>query len=146
VTALAGAPPWAVALLREARVGRLATADARARPLVVPVCFALGEGALYSAIDAKPKRHPGRPLRRLRHIAQNDRVALVVDEYDDDWSRLRWVMVEGRATILGAGPELASAVALLVGKYPQYRAMDLAGQADCAIKIVPDRILHWRWG
>jgi PPOX class probable F420-dependent enzyme len=145
VTDLAGAPPWALALLREGRVGRLATADARAHPLVLPVCFALGDDAIYSAIDAKPKRDPARPLRRLRNIMENERVALVVDEYDEDWSRLRWVVVEGRATILGEGPDLARAVALLQAKYAQYRAMDLAGQAERAIKIVPERILHWRW-
>ena len=145
MTALAGAPPWALALLREARVGRLATADARARPLVLPVCFVLAEDALYSAIDAKPKKDPSRPLRRVRNIEDNAQVALVVDVYDEDWSRLRWVVVEGRATVLGAGPELGRALALLVEKYAQYRAMDLAGQAEHAIKIVPDRVLHWRW-
>ncbi len=83
----ADAPAWALALLRDARVGRLATADATGQPLVVPVCYALDADGrhLYSAIDAKPKRT--RQLRRLRNIAANPRVSLVVDEYDEDWSR-----------------------------------------------------------
>lgn len=139
-------PGWALDLLREARVARLGTADARGRPMVVPVCYVLetaGGRRLYSAIDAKPKRT--RELRRLRNIAENPHVSLVVDEYDEEWTRLRWVMVDGRAEILTSGPELVRAVDLLFGKYPQYRAMGLDREAGTVIKIVPERILAWRY-
>jgi PPOX class probable F420-dependent enzyme len=135
------APAWAVALLREARVGRLATADAAGRPLVVPVCFAVEGETLYSAVDDKPKRT--RELRRLRNVAENPRVSLVVDEWSEDWSRLRWVIVEGRADVLRTGAEFSRALELLETKYPQYRAMDL--RTDGAVlRLRADRILAWR--
>lgn len=135
------APAWALAFLREARVGRLATADAAGRPLVVPVCFAVDGEALYSAVDDKPKRT--RELRRLRNITDNPHVALVVDEWDEDWSRLRWVIVEGRADILRAGAVFSRALELLGGKYPQYRAMDLRTDGT-VIRVQSERILAWR--
>lgn len=138
----ADVPAWALALLREARVARLGTADAGARPLVVPVCFVFDGGHVYTAIDAKPKRT--RELRRLRNIAQNRRVALLVDQWDEDWSRLMWVIVEGHAEILTAGPERAQALDLLLAKYPQYRAMDLTATAGPAIRIAPEHVLAWR--
>ena len=138
-------PAWALELLREARVGRLATADARGRPLVVPVCFAFDGRACYSAIDAKPKRDPSRALRRVRNITENPRVALVVDRYDEDWSRLRYVIVEGTATILTAGDEFARAIDLLRKKYPQYRAMGLARDGGTLIRVVAERVVPWRF-
>ncbi|MGH7333279.1 MAG: pyridoxamine 5'-phosphate oxidase family protein, partial [Candidatus Rokuibacteriota bacterium] len=75
-------PAWADELLRTARVGRLATADTRGCPLVVPVCYSFDGETVYSAIDAKPKRATGRRLRRVRNIEENSQVSLVVDEYD----------------------------------------------------------------
>ncbi len=84
------------------RVGHLATADAAAPPHVVPVCFAVARDALYITIDQKPKGDP-RALKRLRNIAGNPSVALVADRYDEDWTRLGWVMLRGRAEILEAG-------------------------------------------
>lgn len=134
-------PAWALALLREARVGRLATADAAGRPLVVPVCFALDGEVLYSAVDDKPKRT--RELRRLRNVAENPSVSLVIDEWSEDWSRLRWVIVEGRADVLRTGTDFSRAVDLLESKYPQYAAMDL--RTDGAVlRIRADRIMAWR--
>ena len=135
------APAWALAFLREARVGRLATADAAGHPLVVPVCFAVDAETLYSAVDDKPKRT--RELRRLRNVAENPQVSLVVDEWSEDWARLCWVIVEGRADVLRGGSEWSRALALLVAKYPQYRAMDL--RTDRAVlRVRPERILAWR--
>jgi PPOX class probable F420-dependent enzyme len=140
---IADVPGWALALLREARVARLGTADAAARPLVVPVCYAFDGTRLYSAVDAKPKRT--RALRRLRNIAENPWVSLVVDEYDEEWTRLRYVIVEGRAGVLPAGSDRTRAVDLLLAKYPQYRtAAPLAADAP-VVAIAPERILHWRY-
>jgi PPOX class probable F420-dependent enzyme len=131
-------------MLVEARVGRLATADAAGRPLVVPVCYAYDGTAVYSAIDAKPKRLSDRRLRRVRNIEANPQVSLVVDDYDEDWRRLRYVIVEGRARILALEADpFAAAVRLLVAKYPQYRAMELERVAATVIAITPDRLLHW---
>ena len=134
-------PTWALAFLREARVGRLATADAEGRPLVVPVCFAFDGDALYSAVDDKPKRT--RRLRRLRHVEENPHCSLVVDEWHEDWSRLRWVIVEGSADVLRTGTDFNRAIDLLTAKYPQYRTMDL--RTDGAVlRLRAERILAWR--
>jgi PPOX class probable F420-dependent enzyme len=136
-------PAWAVELLRTARVGRLATAAGDGRPLVIPVCYAFDDALVYSAVDAKPKRT--RELRRLRNIAENPRVSLVVDEYDEEWTRLRYVVVDGRADLLTGGTEFTRAIDLLVAKYPQYRTLDLPRDAGTVIRITPERLLHWRW-
>lgn len=137
-------PAWARELLESGRVARLGTADAAGRPLVVPVCYVFDEGRVYSAIDAKPKRVSAARLRRLTNIAANPRVSLVVDHYEEEWSRLRYVIVEGRATVLERGDEHARAIARLVAKYPQYRALGLARAPGAVIAIAPDRILPWR--
>jgi PPOX class probable F420-dependent enzyme len=137
-------PTWAAALLRESRVARLGTADAKGRPLVVPVCYVFDGRRCFSAIDAKPKRVPASRLRRLRNVEVNPRVSLVVDHYAEDWARLAWVIVEGRADILTAGAERAAAVDLLREKYPQYRVMGLDRAAATVIRITPDRVLSWR--
>ena len=99
-----------------ARVGRLATADADARPHVVPVTYVVHGDELFIAIDQKPKTTTA--LKRLRNIAENAQVAVLVDEYDEDWSHLWWVRVDGRAQVLTEAPD---AVDMLVAKYPQYQ-------------------------
>jgi PPOX class probable F420-dependent enzyme len=129
-------------VLRRARVARLATADKNGRPHVVPVCFAFDGHALYSAIDEKPKRVSPRALRRVRNIEANPQVALVLDEYSEDWRRLWYVLVRGTADVIGpGGREHAVAIARLRRKYPQYRAMRLE---DCPVlRITPERIVRW---
>jgi PPOX class probable F420-dependent enzyme len=99
----------------DCRVAHLATVDPRGRPHVVPICFALEGGILYTAVDEKPKRT--RQLQRLRNIAANPQVEVLIDHYEDDWTRLWWVRLRGRARI---GDD-AHAVDLLAAKYPQYR-------------------------
>ncbi|HJS88082.1 MAG TPA: TIGR03668 family PPOX class F420-dependent oxidoreductase [Acetobacteraceae bacterium] len=122
------------------RVGHLATADRAGAPHVVPVCYAVGESTLYVTIDEKPKRRD-RPLKRVRNIAENPRVALVVDRWDEDWGRLGWVMLRGRADILEEGPEHDDAQALLRARYPQYASMDLAALPVIALRIA--RVTSW---
>jgi PPOX class probable F420-dependent enzyme len=141
-----GLPPWAAALLRESRVARLGTADAAGRPLVVPVCYVFDGRACFSALDAKPKRVAAGALRRVRNIAANPRVSLVVDRWDEDWSKLAWVIVEGRGELLTAGAERAAAVDLLREKYAQYRILGLDRDAAPVIRITPERALAWRGG
>ncbi len=99
------------------RVGHLATADGRAIPHVVPVCFAIWQGTLYITIDEKPKRVAGAALKRVRNIERNPIVAIVVDRYDEDWTRLGWVMLRGRAEILRNGTEHDHAQELLRSRY-----------------------------
>lgn len=138
-------PAFAAELLRESRVARLGTADRAGQPLVVPVCYVFDGRACFSAIDAKPKRVPARELRRVRNIAENPRVSLVVDRYDEEWSRLCWVIVQGRAEILTEGPERAGAVDLLRAKYAQYRALGLDRDTATVIRISLERTMFWSW-
>ncbi len=128
--------------LEAARVGRLATADAERRPHVVPICFALLEGKLVSAVDEKPQSVPADELRRSRDIRANPRVALVVDHYTEDWSELGWVQVRGTATHLAPGdPGHGNAVTALRGKYDQYA--DHALEERPVLRIRPGSVRSW---
>jgi PPOX class probable F420-dependent enzyme len=125
-----------------ARVGRLATADAEGAPHVIPVCFALAAGRIYSVVDEKPKRTTR--LVRLRNIEANPNVALVVDRYDEDWSRLVWVQVRGEASVLESGAAYERGLDALRQKYEQYLAMNLDGRP--LIEVTPGRVTAWRAG
>jgi PPOX class probable F420-dependent enzyme len=100
-----------------ARVARLATTGADGSPHLVPVTFAAAGDLVYTAVDHKPKRT--RNLRRLRNIAENPNVALLVDHYADDWAALWWVRADGTAQLVERAPD---AIRLLSERYPQYRA------------------------
>jgi PPOX class probable F420-dependent enzyme len=109
-----------------ARVARMATVSAAGQPHLVPVTFALRGEAVATAVDHKPKTTM--KLKRLRNIRETGRVALLVDEYDDDdWSRLWWVRVDGTARVLEAERDRAAPVAWLCEKYPQYREVPPVG-------------------
>ncbi len=129
------------AFLAAQRVGRMATADGRGSPHLVPVCFAIERGTLYVTIDKKPKRAAARPLKRLRNIMENPQAAFVADRYDEDWRRLGWVMLRGRAEILSGGAEHDRAQALLRARYAQYRAMQLAELPVIALRV--ERATSW---
>jgi PPOX class probable F420-dependent enzyme len=127
--------------LAHQRVAHLATADKRAVPHVVPVCFAISEHTLYVTIDEKPKRRPGTALKRLLNIAENPAVAVVVDRYDEDWARLGWVMLRGHAEILNEGTEHRDAQVRLRSRYPQLGAMQIAKYPVIAVRI--ERATSW---
>lgn len=114
---------WAREQFAAGRVARLATMSEGGRPHLVPVVFAVRGDTVWTAVDAKPKST--RLLRRLANIEANPRVSLLVDHYEEDWSALWWVRVDGNARIVPAGSagsaEGAAGVAALVEKYPQYR-------------------------
>lgn len=123
------------------RVGRLATADALGSPHAIPICYAFDGVCVYSALDLKSKRVEGRQLKRVRNIIENPQVALVVDDYSEDWSQLAYVLIQGTAAILQDGEEQARAESILRDKYPQYEKLLEPG---CTIiKIVPHRIISW---
>jgi PPOX class probable F420-dependent enzyme len=103
----------------ESRVARLATLDPDGRAHVVPIVFALGGDTLYSAVDSKPKRT--RTLRRIENARRRPDVTVLVDHYDEDWTRLWWVRLRGRARVLDSGAEADRALELLTAKYEQYR-------------------------
>jgi PPOX class probable F420-dependent enzyme len=125
-------------MLETERVARLAYVDERERPRVLPVTFALSGDAVWSAIDEKPKR-PGEPAR-VRCLRRRPEAALLLDVYDDDWTRLAWVQLLGRVTILpaDAAPE---AVAALAAKYEQYADRAPPGPL---LRLDVKRALHWR--
>jgi len=129
----------AAAFVNRRRVAHLATADARGRPHVVPVCFTYLGGRFYIAIDEKPKQTVR--LKRVRNIEENAQAALVFDHYDEDWSRLGWVMVQGKAAILEGGAEHARALVALHEKYLQYETMALEGRP--LISVTPERVSSW---
>jgi len=132
-------------MIDEHRVARLATADERGAPALVPVCFVYDDGRFYSPLDEKPKRRPVEQLRRVINIEINPRVALLIDEYSEDWSRLAWVQVRGLGSIISpasqAAPEHARAVAALRAKYPQYGTMQLERRA--MIRVTVQRVRTW---
>ncbi|MBV9793819.1 MAG: TIGR03668 family PPOX class F420-dependent oxidoreductase [Actinobacteria bacterium] len=112
--------------LAAARVARLATVSAAGQPHLVPVTFAADGDRVYIAIDHKPKTTTH--LKRLANIAANSQVTLLADHYADDWTQLWWSRADGHATVLDAGsPATADPVALLVARYPQYRATPPTG-------------------
>ncbi|WP_158801941.1 MULTISPECIES: TIGR03668 family PPOX class F420-dependent oxidoreductase [unclassified Acidisoma] len=121
-------------------VGRLATADRDGAPHVVPVCFAVAGASLYITIDEKPKRND-RPVKRLRNIAENPTVAIVVDRYDETWSHLAWIMMRGQAEILNHGVEHDDAQALLRRRYPQLGPMRIEHLPVIAVRI--ERVTQW---
>jgi PPOX class probable F420-dependent enzyme len=130
--------------LKLARSARFATLDAERRPHIVPVCFAYDGKVFYTAIDAKPKRVPPQRLARLRNIRATPRVALLIDHYEEDWTRLWFVMIRGTARLLApsARKERARALRHLRAKYPQYARGLLADDAPI-IRVRPQRATCW---
>ena len=131
-------------ILKKARVARLATLDAKSRPHVVPVCFAYDGKRFYTAIDQKPKRVPGERLARVQNIRAVPRVALLIDEYHEDWTQLWYILIRGKARLVpkAAHKERALAIRKLRAKYPQYARGMLAADAPI-IRITPERAVSW---
>jgi PPOX class probable F420-dependent enzyme len=124
------------------RAGRLATASRTGAPHVIPICYACDGRQLFIALDAKPKRVAPTQLKRIRNIAENPQVALVVDRYSDDWSELAYLLIEGSASLLPPDqPAHRQAIALLRARYPQYLAMPIERQPVIAIQ--PTNIVAW---
>lgn len=131
------------AFLERQRVGRLATAGSDAAPHVVPIVYAVVNDAVYFVVDDKPKR-TRTGLKRLRNIAVNPRVALVVDRYDEDWTRLAYILLHGRATLVDSAEEFAVVLAELRRRYAPYRAMALDLRTHPMVRIDVDRTHGWQ--
>ncbi|HKS92154.1 MAG TPA: TIGR03668 family PPOX class F420-dependent oxidoreductase [Tepidiformaceae bacterium] len=132
--------PWQLDLVDSCRSATLATIDRTGTPSLVPVCYAYVEGRFVIAIDEKPKS--GRPLARVRNIDADPRVTLLIDHYDDDWTRLAWLRIEGTAVAIGAAA-WPGAVAALRSRYHQYEQMAI--ERLPLIVITPGRAVAWRW-
>ena len=122
-----------------ARVALMASVDADGHPHLVPIVFAVDGDDILSIVDAKTKRTT--ELKRLRNIAANPRVALLVDEYDEDWQRLWWVRADGEARVEESGQARDRAIELLRAKYEQYRT---AWSTPVGAAVVV-RVTRWRW-
>ena len=146
-------------IIHRTRVARLATADSKAKPHIVPVVFAFDGEKYYIPIDKKTKTAKPGELRRIKNIDANPAVALLIDEYNEDWKKLLFIMVKGKAAILGkkkgndedGGEEeqqengddklLKKAHKLLYSKYPQYQHIDIG---KLSIVIYPQKTIFWR--
>jgi PPOX class probable F420-dependent enzyme len=132
------------AFIRDHRIARLATSDADGQPAAIPICYAFDGECFYVAIDEKPKSVPALELKRVRNIRANPRVAVVIDDYSEDWSKLIYVLISGTAEIISSlerTEEHRRAVGLLREKYPQYHSMKLDERP--IIKITARRIKRW---
>jgi PPOX class probable F420-dependent enzyme len=126
------------AFLLRRRIGHLATADRSGTPHIVPVCFVANQHMIYTAIDEKPKS--GRFLKRVQNILENPIVTFLADHYEEDWSRLGWIRIDGAAELLSDGEDREQAVSLLQSRYQQYRTMQLSA-------VIAIRVRHVRtWG
>ena len=137
-THLSKLPTWATELLESARIARIGLLDLDKGPRVLPVTFAVASGAIWSAIDQKPKSTP--EPARLRFLRNDPRVALTVDRYSDDWDELAWVQVLGAIELLDADAA-DTGIAALSDKYPPYRDAPPPGPV---LRLDPRRCLHWR--
>jgi PPOX class probable F420-dependent enzyme len=130
------------AFVQAQRAARLATSDADGHPYIVPVCYAFDGTRFYTPLDEKPKRVNESRLQRVRNIEARHEAALLIDQYDDDWSHLGYVLVRGRAELLQPEDSLhARALVLLRERYIQYRTMAL--ETHAVIVITPDSVTSW---
>jgi PPOX class probable F420-dependent enzyme len=125
------------------RIGHLATADVAGIPHNVPLCFWFDGARFYFAIDEKPKRGRALALRRMRNIAANPNVALVVDHYEEHWGNLAYVLVRGHASVVEDREEYVLALRSLRVKYPQYRSMALSIENNPVVRIDPMQVHVW---
>lgn len=133
-------PTWAAGLLAAEPVGHLGLLDSDGNPRVLPVTFALFRGEIWSAVDEKPKRRGGERVARVGWLRERPQSALTVDHYDADWTRLAWVQVLGRTSIVDVeGRE--DVLAALAARYPDYSTRAPGGPL---LRLAPDRVLCWR--
>jgi len=137
-------PSWAHELLELSPVGHLSYLDDRDRPRVLPVTYAVAAGALWTAIDKKPKQQPPDRIARVRYLRRRPEAALCIDHYEDNWSRLAWVQAIGSIEVVGvdeAGERGRAALEALTAKYGTYASDPPDGPL---LGLRPERVLCWR--
>ena len=127
------------------RIARLATASSDGEPHAIPFCYARIGDCIYFVIDGKPKR-TNRDLKRLQNIRANPKVALVIDDYDDDWTQLAYLLLHGKAVIVDDVAEFAETLQLLRVRYSQYVEMPLTIESNPMVRIKVERMRLWRHG
>ena len=136
-------------IIYKARVARLATADPECKPHLIPVVFVFDNNCYFIPIDEKTKRSRPEKLKRAKNIQQNPNVALLIDEYNEDWTKLYFIMIQGKASIVGGKKLerqdelllLEKAHKLLSDKYPQYQKI---GIGEYIIMIIPQKVMTWK--
>jgi PPOX class probable F420-dependent enzyme len=121
-------------------VASLGTTRESGSPHVVPITFAVETESVYSMVDQKPKSTTA--LQRLANIAAHPAASLLVDHYEDDWTRLWWVRVDGTAAVSDDVATLTTARTLLQSKYPQYRDQPPDGPV---ISVTITGVTWWEW-
>jgi PPOX class probable F420-dependent enzyme len=131
--------------IQRVRVARLATIDSEFKPHLVPVVFVFDGNHFFIPVDEKRKKTKPEKLRRIKNIQGNPNVALLIDEYSEDWSRLAFVMIQGTASIVKSRPQadiqLKQALKELTTKYTQYQKI---GTGEMCIIIKPEKVASWR--
>jgi PPOX class probable F420-dependent enzyme len=133
---------WERSFIDRQRVARLSTVDAKGWPHIVPIVFVFDGRRLFTPIDNKPKRVKPGQLQRVRDIQGNPQVAVLFDEYDEDWHKLAWVQIRGMAVFLESGPDRETGIALLEARYPQYSTLPLAESP--VIVITVQDLVSWK--
>ena len=134
-------------IVEKARVARLATVDSECKPHLIPVVFVFDNNCYFIPIDEKHKRSTPEKLRRTKNIQQNSNVVLLIDEYNEDWTKLYFIMIQGNAKIIGGKKLeqnekvlLEKAHRLLYEKYLQYEKIGVGGYV---IMIDPKKVISW---
>jgi PPOX class probable F420-dependent enzyme len=130
-------------LIERARVARLATVDSESKPHLVPVVFVFDGNCFFIPIDKKRKEVKPEKLKRIKNIQNNPNVVLLIDEYSDDWTRLAFVMVQGKASIASktqGNLQMQEAYKKLITKYPQYQRI---GLGEMCIILKPEKVASW---
>lgn len=127
--------------VRDARLGRFATVDELGMPFLQAFCYVWLDGAIYSALDAKPKRVPVEKLKRVRNLIERPNIGVIIDRWSEDWSQLAYVQFRGTASLLREGEERDRALVALHAKYRQYDVMPI--EENPTIKITPAGVTVW---
>jgi len=131
-------------LIKGAKVARLATVDQKSHPYVVPVVFVFHENSFFIPLDEKVKAVNARKLKRVKNIEKNPNVTLLIDKYQNDWKKLFFLMIHGKARVIDTknSKTMDKVHKLLISKYPQYKKI---GVGKSCIEINPKRITYWSY-
>lgn len=137
-------PPDIERFIQRVRVARLATIDSKFKPHLVPVVFVFDGHHFFIPVDEKRKTAKPEKLKRIQNIQGNPNVALLIDEYSEDWTTLAFVMIQGIASIVKSKTQadilLQQAQKKLITKYVQYQK---TGIGEMCIMIKPEKVVSW---
>ena len=136
-------PPAVEEFIERARVARLATVDFASKPHLVPVVFVFYANHFFIPVDEKRKTAKPEKLKRIKNIKGNPNVALLIDNYSEDWTKLAFVMIQGKASIASktqGNIQLREAYKKLMIKYLQYEKV---GTGEMCIIIAPEKVASW---